>query len=318
MLLHRFMQNSSWPPDAQPAVARFFSNRVAQRAAGALALVAMIALVWPMLRQPWLASWLPQAIQWSPTALSDDQFQAPSWQHWWGTDLHGRDLLSRTWYGTRISLLVGLTGAGISLLIGVLWGATAGYLGQRWDIALMRVVDMLYALPAIVLVLVLITVVEEPMRKLTGGGGAGLRLGLMTTGLGAVSWLTMARIVRGQVLSVRARPFVEASRALGCGPIRLLFRHILPQVYGVILVYLTLTVPAIVLSESFLSYLGLGIQPPQASLGLLIADAASGLNPIRSCWWLLVFPGGVLALTLVTLTLVGDGLRDALEVRTSS
>jgi len=316
MSLVALLKSRGIPPDVRRAAVRFASSRAARLSASGLVLFVTLLLLFPLFSQPWLEDILPAALRWSPTFLGESQLQAPSWQHWWGTDLHGRDVLSRTLYGARISLVVGLVGAGVSLVIGVMWGATAGCAGGRWDNLLMRLVDLLYSLPAIVLVLVLITVAEEPLRKWIGGGVAGSRTALLITGLGALSWLTMARIVRGRVLSARAQPFVEASRALGCGPIRLLFRHILPQAYGVILVYLTLTLPTIMLGESFLSYLGLGIQPPQASLGSLIADGAAGLNPVRICWWQLVFPAGVLGSILVSLTLLGDKLRDALELHT--
>jgi ABC-type dipeptide/oligopeptide/nickel transport system permease subunit len=208
-------------------------------------------------------------------------------------------------------------------VIGVVWGAVAGYLGGRWDSVMMRFVDILYSMPSIVFVIVLIAVLEEAVRgwltrAFSSEAGALANLLLLFAGLGAVSWLTMARIVRGQVLSLRTRAFVDASRVLGASHTRILFRHILPNVYGVILVYLTLTIPAVILYESFLSYLGLGIQPPQASLGYLIADGASQINSIRIYWWLIVFPGSTLAVTLLALNFLGDGLRDALDPRASS
>jgi peptide/nickel transport system permease protein/oligopeptide transport system permease protein len=250
---------------------------------------------------------------------SDAQFAAPGAAHWFGTDVHGRDLFTRVFAGARISLLVGAVGTGVSLVIGVCWGLVAGYLGGRVDGLMMRFVDVLYSLPSIIFVIVLITTLEEFFKNLLGqlspGLAGGTRLLFLFVGLGAVSWLTMARIVRGQVLSLRDRPFVLASRSLGAGHARILFRHILPNVTGVVIVYLTLTVPGIVLYESFLSYLGLGIQPPQASLGTLIAEGAAQINPIRVYWWLVACPGSVLALTLLALNFLGDGLRDALDPR---
>jgi len=309
-----WIRAGSWPPELRNAMTRFGSDRIARFAALGLLAAVCFLLAFPLFARTGSRTTLPAALRWSPTELTDSQLQPPSWSHWWGTDLHGRDLLSRTIYGARISLLVGCVGAGMSLIVGVLWGAVAGFWGGRLDNFLMRSVDLLYTLPTVVLVLVLITVAEEPVQKFAGTDAAGSRLLLLIAGLGAVSWLTMARIVRGQVLVARSQPYVEASRALGSGPVRLLFRHVLPQVYGVALVYLTLTLPTVILAESFLSYLGLGIQPPQASLGSLIADGAAGLNPIRTCWWLLVFPGGVLGLMLSCLTLLGDALRDAQEV----
>jgi peptide/nickel transport system permease protein/oligopeptide transport system permease protein len=234
--------------------------------------------------------------------------------------VHGRDLLARVAYGARISLAVGVLGAAISLVIGALWGAVAGYLGGRWDSLMMRAVDVLYSLPSIILVIVLTTVGEAWLKAALGSAsswatGPWLRLVILFVGLGSVSWLTMARIVRGQVLSLRQRSFVEASRALGASHARIIFRHILPNVSGVIIVYLALVVPAIILSESFLSYLGLGVQPPQASLGSLIAEGAGQINPIRIYWWMVFFPVAILVSTLLALNFVGDGLRDALDPR---
>ena len=187
---------------------------------------------------------------------------------------------------------------------------------------MMRVVDVLYSLPNIVFVIVLITTLEGLVKQIVPaslGSNASLaaRLLLLFVGLGAISWLTMARIVRGQVLSLRARSFVDASRALGASHARILWHHILPNVYGIIIVYLTLTVPAVILYESFLSYLGLGIQPPMASWGSLIAEGANQLNPIRVYWWLIVFPGATLVTALLALNFVGDGLRDAFDPRTT-
>jgi peptide/nickel transport system permease protein/oligopeptide transport system permease protein len=304
----------------QRAWLRFRNNRLAAGSAVFLASVLALVLLWPLFRSPAIAPHLPEAMTWSPTALTDFQFASPSAEHWFGTDVHGRDLLSRVLYGARLSLLVGVVGAVVSLVIGVLWGAIAGYVGGRRDNVMMRIVDVLYSLPSIVFVIVLISTLEVYFKDwLTAafspkvGGTA--RMLLLFAGLGAVSWLTMARIVRGQVLSLRTRAFVDASRALGASHTRILLRHILPNVSGVIIVYLTLTVPSVILYESFLSYLGLGIQPPQASLGYLIADGASNLNAIRIYWWLLVFPGTVLAATLLALNFLGDGLRDALDPR---
>jgi ABC-type dipeptide/oligopeptide/nickel transport system permease subunit len=294
----------------QRAWRRFRRNRGASAAAVVLAALVSIILIWPLFSLPALAHVLPAGLTHPPDALSDAQFSPPSADHWFGADLHGRDLLSRIFYGARISLLVGLVGAAVSLVIGVLWGAVAGYCGGRWDGLMMRFVDILYSLPSIVFVIVLITILNAIFGKLPIVQFIGL-----FAGLGAVSWLTMARIVRGQVLTLRNRAFVDASRALGASHARILLRHILPNVYGVIIVYLTLTIPSIILYESFLSYLGLGVQPPQASLGSLIASGAAQINSIRIYWWLIVFPGATLALTLLALNFVGDGLRDAWDTR---
>jgi len=248
---------------------------------------------------------------------SEAQFAAPSGGHWFGTDVHGRDLFGRVMAGTRISLMVGFVGALVSLVIGVLWGATAGFLG-RWDNLLMRTVDVLYSLPSIIFVIVIITTLEEILQRwlqstLGGDGGETARMLLLFAGLGAVSWLTMARIVRGQVLALRERQFVEAARSLGLGTGTILRRHILPNVFGVVIVYLTLTLPAVILYESFLSYLGLGIHPPRASLGSLIAEGAAQINPIRVYWWIIVYPAGCLAALLMALNFLGDGLRDVFD-----
>jgi ABC-type dipeptide/oligopeptide/nickel transport system permease subunit len=269
-----------------------------------------VALVLAVMAAPWICPY-------NPNAVSDAQVQKPSVRHWFGTDVYGRDLLARTLAGARVSLLVGAVGTGVSLVIGVLWGSIAGYAGGRIDEFMMRFVDILYALPSIIFVIVLITSLEEIVKKVAGASAFGLsvRLLFLFVGLGAVSWLTMARIVRGQVLSLRERQFVLASRALGASHARILFHHILPNTMGIIIVYLTLTVPSVILYESFLSYLGLGIQPPMASWGSLIAEGAQQLNPLRIYWWLLLFPCATLITTLLALNFLGDGLRDALDVR---
>ncbi|HUA39511.1 MAG TPA: ABC transporter permease [Candidatus Sulfopaludibacter sp.] len=296
---------------------RFKRNRPAVVSAWFLAFLLLAIIAWPVILK---ISGTQFAQLHNPDALSNAQFSVPSLQHWFGTDLHGRDLFSRVLFGAQISLLVGVVGALVSLVIGVLWGAVAGYIGGRVDAVLMRIVDVLYSLPSIIFVMVLITTVGEVIKRshLIQNSPAlegGLRVTLLFVGLGAVSWLTMARIVRGQVLSLRTRAFVEASRALGGGPVRILARHIIPNILGVVITYLALTMPAIILYESFLSYLGLGVQPPMASWGTLIADGVSQINPIRIYWWLIIFPGGVLVVTLLALNFLGDGLRDAWDVK---
>lgn len=298
----------SEPGPNQRAWRRFRLNRPAW--AGAWFLLGLLAfvLVYPMLSR------------YRPEGISDAQFSPPNSAHWLGTDVHGRDLLVRLCYGAQISLMVGIVGAGVCLVIGVLWGAIAGTAGGRVDGAMMRIVDILYSMPSIIFAIILMATLEPVLRKwLTAVGisnaGESARLLVLFLALGGVSWLTMARIVRGQVLSLRTRPFVEASRVLGAGPLRIMRLHIIPNVMGVVIVYLTLSVPAIILYESFLSFLGLGIQPPMASWGSLISEGAEQMNPIRIYWWLLVFPGGVLVTALLAFNFVGDGLRDAWDVR---
>lgn len=304
----------------QRAWRRFRRNRPAVFGAIFLLFFVSLILVWPLLSKPNIAAHLPKAMAQNSIALSENQFSEPSISNWFGTDVHGRDLLSRILYGAKISLLVGLVGATVSLVIGVFWGAIAGYVGGRWDSAMMRFVDVLYSLPSVIFVIVLLTTLNGLLAKMQKSADwiQAAKFLALFVGLGAVSWLTMARIVRGQVLSLRTRNFVDASRALGASHTRILLRHILPNVYGIIIVYLTLTVPSIILYESFLSYLGLGIQPPQASLGSLIASGVEQINFVRVYWWLIIFPGGVLAATLLALNFVGDGLRDAFDPRGES
>ena len=276
-----------------------------------ISLFFLIGLILLVVLWPWVAPY-------SWETISDAQFQPPSWKHWFGTDVHGRDLLTRVIFGARVSLLVGGVGAGVAFVIGVTWGAVSGYVGGRLDGLMMRFVDVLYSLPSIIFVIVLLTTLKDGATRwltITIGPKAAAHapMLLLFAGLGAVSWLTMARIVRGQVLALRNRAFVDASRSLGASHARIIWRHILPNVWGIVIVYLTLTVPSVILYESFLSYLGLGIQPPMASWGSLVAEGAGQLNPIRIYWWLLVFPSAMLVTTLLALNFLGDGLRDAFD-----
>jgi oligopeptide transport system permease protein len=319
-------KSNSSPKAASPtqrAWRRFRKNRPALLSAWFLTGLLIIIVGWPIAIKlaggagGGAAGW---AKAHAPEQLSDAQFQGPTAQHWFGTDEHGRDVLSRVLYGAQISLLVGFVGAVVSLVIGVLWGSIAGSAGGRVDAIMMRIVDVLYSLPSIIFVIVLLTTLGEKLKQLpvvknSPTLGKEIRLLILFVGLGAISWLTMARIVRGQVLSLRTRPFVDASRALGASPLRILARHIIPNVFSVVIVYLTLTVPSIVLYESFLSFLGLGIQPPMASWGTLISEGVNQINPIRIYWWMIVFPGGVLVSTLLALNFLGDGLRDAWDVK---
>jgi oligopeptide transport system permease protein len=231
--------------------------------------------------------------------------------HWLGTDAKGRDLLARCVYGSRVSLLVALAGALVSVLVGVTYGALAGYFGGRTDERMMRLVDALYSIPFLFVVILVITLLNEYRAEL-----ARLGVGRMTAFfvvLGLVTWLTMARVVRGQVLSLRNQEFVQAARVLGASHARILLVHVLPQLLGVVVVYLTLTLPSVMLYEAFLSFLGLGVEPPQVSWGLLAADALDALNPLKTAWWLVLGPALFLGSTLLALNVLGDGLRDVLD-----
>jgi oligopeptide transport system permease protein len=225
----------------------------------------------------------------------------PSREHWLGTDTLGRDLLARSLYGGRISIMVGLVATFVALAIGVTYGAVAGYVGGKVDAFMMRLVDILYALPFAIFVILLMVFF-------------GRNIFLLFFAIGAVEWLTMARIVRGQVMALKRMEFIEAARALGLGRRRIIFRHVIPNVLGPVIVYTSLTIPAVMLLESFLSFLGLGVQAPMSSWGVLIKD---GSEKMEEYWWLLVFPGALFSLTLFSLNFLGDGLRDALDVRAS-
>jgi len=225
----------------------------------------------------------------------------PSAEHWLGTDKLGRDLLARVLYGGRISLTVGLVATAVSLTIGVLYGTVSGFCGGKVDAVMMRLVDILYALPFTIFVILLMVFFGRDIR-------------LMFLAIGAVEWLTMARIVRGQVLSLRKQEFIEACISLGLPTRRIIFRHMVPNVLGPVIVYTTLTIPAVMLLEAFLSFLGLGVQPPTPSWGLLIKD---GADRMREAPWMLIYPGIMFALALFSFNFVGDGLRDALDPKTS-
>jgi oligopeptide transport system permease protein len=226
---------------------------------------------------------------------------APSLQHWLGTDILGRDQLTRIMYGSRVSLMVGFVATSVALLIGVLWGAIAGFLGGRVDAVMMRIVDALYALPFIIFIILLSVIFGSSML-------------LLYLAIGAVEWLTMARIVRGQVLTIKRQEYVEAAITMGLSSWQIIIRHLIPNVVGPVIIYTTLTIPSVILLESFLSFLGLGVQPPQSSWGSLIS---SGVETMEEYPWLLIFPGLVLSLTLFSLNFLGDGLRDALDPRAS-
>lgn len=274
----------------QDAMARLRKNKMAMFGLCFLVLLVIVAVL-----TPWIA---PYSYQEQNLALGAS---APSAKHWLGTDILGRDQLTRIMYGSRISLAVGFIATAVALTIGVLWGAIAGFVGGRTDAVMMRIVDALYALPFTIFI-ILLTVVF------------GSSLLLLFLAIGAVEWLTMARIVRGQVLTIKKQEFVEAAISMGLSPWRIISRHLIPNVLGPVIVYTTLTIPSVILLESFLSFLGLGIQPPASSWGSLIS---SGVETMEEYPWLLFFPGLVLTLTLFSLNFLGDGLRDALDPRAS-
>ena len=294
-------------------LARFWRNPAVRVAVLILVLVGGSALFGPML--------LSTRYQ-VPTPL---QLAPPSLAHSLGTDLNGRDQLYRVCIGARISLAVGLAGALISFFIGTTYGLVAGYVGGRIDGAMMRVVDVIYSIPRLIFIIILINLVEGRFHGWLQGvaGGSGIpalrelpgysKTLILILSLGLVEWLTMARIVRGQTLVLKNAQFVTAARSLGQSHAKILTRHLLPNLTGIIAVYLTLTIPAVILDESFLSYLGLGVDASQASWGTLLSDGAQAVNPIKSSWWLLVFPATVMSATLLALNFLGDGLRDALD-----
>lgn len=239
--------------------------------------------------------------------------------HLLGTDRHGRDLLIRLLTGGGISLAIGLAAAGISVIIGTLYGTISATIGGRTDAVMMRIVDVLYGLPYVLLVVLLAVAVDGFLQSredvLDPGTRQVINVLTLIVAIGGVSWLTMARVIRGQVLSLKEQPFMEACRAIGVSPMRQFMRHLLPNLMGPIIVYATLTVPQAILQESFLSFLGIGVQPPLPSWGNLAAEGLSELNPVRTRWWLLLWPCVLLAVTLLSLNFVGEGLRSALDPR---
>ena len=294
---------------------RFWRHPAVKLAVSILALVGSCAVLGPAL--------LPTRYRF-PTG---SQVAPPSFAHWLGTDLNGRDQLYRVLIGARISLVVGLAGAVISFFVGMTYGLVAGYIGGKTDTLMMRMVDVIYSIPRLIFIIILINVAERPFHGwllgiLGDARSESLRdlpnyskTLILIISLGLIEWLTMARIVRGQVLVLKNMQFVTAARSLGQTHVKVLTRHLLPNLTGIIAVYLTLTIPAVILDESFLSYLGLGVDASQASWGTLLSDGAQAVNPIRSSWWLLVFPAAVMSATLLALNFLGDGLRDAFDPR---
>lgn len=277
---------------------RLLSNRAAVVSIIVLGVVGLLAVL-----APWLSQYSFAAQDWDVVSC------APTWwldpgvmchaggTHWFGTDALGRDVFVRVLYGARVSLAVGVVATLVSLAIGVVYGAMAGYAGGTIDGLMMRFVDILYSLPFIFFVIILMVIFHRNFY-------------LLFVAIGAVEWLTMARIVRGQTLSLKRKEFIEAAKAAGVGPAAIVFRHVIPNLLGPVVVYVTLTIPDVILAESFLSFLGLGVQEPLTSWGVLIAD---GANQMEIAPWLLIFPAGFMGATLLCFNFIGDGLRDALD-----
>ena len=263
-------------------------NRAAVVAGALILAMAVLVIV-----GPWLSPWDYAHTDWDHVSIG------PDWEsrHFFGTDALGRDLFVRTLHGGRISLLIGVVATLVSLLIGISWGATAGYLGGRVDHVMMRIVDILYAMPFMFFVILLMVFF-------------GRNILLIFVAIGAINWLDMARIVRGQTLSLKHKEFIEAAEAQGVSTFNIIRRHIVPNLLGVVVVYVTLTIPQVILVESFLSFLGLGVQEPMTSWGALVNEGAQEMGTAP---WMLVFPAAFLALTLFCFNFVGDGLRDALD-----
>ena len=272
----------------QDAFRRLLRNKAAMVSIFVLVAIVLFAFV-----GPYFSPWPYDKVDWGSIR------KAPNFEklHFFGTDANGRDMLARVMQGTQMSLVVALVATVVSVIIGIAYGATAGYFGGKVDALMMRFVDIMYALPYILFVIILVVIFgRSPI--------------LLFVGIGCLEWLTMARIVRGQTLSLKQREFIEAARAGGAGPFTIILRHIVPNLTGPVVIYATLTIPEIIITESFLSYLGLGVQEPQTSLGTLISDGATVVETLP---WMLFAPAGVLITMLLCLTYLGDGLRDALD-----
>ena len=281
------MNNSLW----SDAIHRLTRNKAAMLSGFILILLIIAAAL-----APWITPYGYEEMDFNNMSATP-----PSSDHLLGTDNQGRDLLTRILYGARVSLLVGFVATGVALIIGVSWGIIAGYAGGKVDQIMMRIVDILYGLPFIIFIILLMVVF-------------GSNLWLLFAAIGAVEWLTMARIVRAQVIGLKNQEFVLAAKAMGVSNLSLFRRHLLPNILGPIAVYATLTIPQVMLLESFLSFLGLGIQPPMSSWGSLIND---GVQYMEEFSWLLIYPGITFTITLFALNFFGDGLRDALDPKTS-
>lgn len=272
----------------QDARRRLFRNKAA-----VVSMVVLLLILLAAIFAPWLGSHAFDEVSWDQIGMPPDFANG----YWFGTDNNGRDLFVRVLYGARVSLAVGFAATLVSLLIGVVYGAAAGFFGGKVDEVMMRLVDILYSLPFMFFVIILMVVF-------------GRNIILLFIALGAVEWLTMARIVRGQTLSVKRKEFIEAAHAAGVPAWRIVLRHIIPNVLGPVVVYVTLTVPEVIMTESFLSFLGLGVQEPYTSWGVLISE---GAGQMESAPWMLIFPAIFLAVTLFCFNFIGDGLRDALD-----
>ena len=290
------MTATASPADAAPvgrspwrdARVRFLRNRAAVASSVILALIALACVFGPML--------LPNAFDSVDWNLMSAPPTRAAW-HLFGTDELGRDLLVRTLIGGRISLLVGLLATLVSMLIGVVWGAVAGFAGGRVDGVMMRIVDMAYAVPYLLIAILVVTVFGRDILLVVGA-------------IAAFSWLDMARVVRGQTLSIKSREYIEAARAIGVPTWRIVFQHVVPNLMGVVVIYTSILVPGVILSESVLSFLGLGVQEPMTSWGVLIHDGAAVM---AASPWMILFPAGALSITLYCANFIGDGLRDALD-----
>lgn len=281
------------PPPGQSltrrAIRRFMRNRAAMGGVVLIVLMALFSILVPLMNPGAL-----ERVNW------DDVLQPPSWAHPFGTDINGRDLFVRTFYAGRISLTIGVLATSVALVIGVIYGATSGYLGGKVDAVMMRICDVIYALPTLFFIIILVTVLGAK------------NIFIIFACIGAVEWLTMARIVRGQTLSVKKKEYVEAARAIGLSNRRILARYIVPNVTSPVIVYVTLLIPVNILIESYLSFIGLGVQEPLSSWGQLISQ---GSHEIENAPWLLLFPSIMLTLTLFAFNFIGDGLRDVLDPR---
>ncbi|MGR3179489.1 MAG: ABC transporter permease [Candidatus Anammoxibacter sp.] len=286
--------NSAIPNPQSSIIKRLLKNKLAATGGVIVIIFIIMAILAPLIA--------PYSYK---TQNLSKQYQAPTTDHLLGTDSKGRDLLTRVMYGSRISLAVGFVATAVSILIGVTYGTIAGYFGGKVDNYMMRFVDIMYGLPFMFLVILMMTIL-------------GRNIYVLFIALGAVQWLTMARIVRGQTVTIKEREFVEAAMALGASNFRIITRHLVPNLLGPVIVFATLTIPTIMLEEAFLSFLGLGVQPPMASWGSLAADGIAVISPVKTYWWLVVFPGSAIAITLFSLNFLGDGLRDALDMQSKN